>query len=137
MLGSLQVSKKGFGEFANGCVCNWTMVIGNPLGSESDLVRKAGIGWSCWCGNSGKLPKFHELPGGTGSAARRCHRTLGVCMAAESLRCWDLWKKLGLYYMYEDYRWNLFFHGVAVLVKMGIDKQNTLRILGWSRIWWV
>jgi len=39
------------------------------------------------------------------SAARRCHRTLGVCMTAESLRFWDFWKKLGSYYMFEDYRW--------------------------------
>ncbi|QCE03804.1 hypothetical protein DEO72_LG8g1831 [Vigna unguiculata] len=52
------------------------VLIREKLG-ESDWVRKAGIGWSCWCGNSGKLPELHEPPGGIGSAAKRCHRTLG------------------------------------------------------------
>jgi len=65
----------------------------HPLGSESDWVRKAGIGWSCWCGNSGKLPELHEPPGGIGSAAKRCHRTLGVFITAESLRFWDYFGK--------------------------------------------
>jgi len=76
----------------------------HSLGSELDWVRKAGIGWSRWCGNSGKLPELHEPPGGAGSAARRCRRTLGVCMNAKSLGFWDFWRKLRLYYMFDDHR---------------------------------
>jgi len=36
--------------------------------------------------------------------------------------------------MFEEYRWKSFCHRVVVLEKVGIGKQNSLRILGWSKI---